>query len=154
MKTQATALMLLIFGFVFFLLIGVPLAAGEEKAAEKGKSAPEEEIQTGVIASFGRHSKTSSVDVGSTGEYGGAGNMPISASVSRDGNSCTVTVVNTSKENSYSVRYSVIGTSKSGQRLFKRSFTSSLRPEASIERNVSCTNDSNVSVELNSGNKL
>lgn len=146
--------------FLFLALLGMAVllsegvsyaqeAPAQQPAAEEKK---DDKLPTGVIASFGRHAHRASVDAAATPTAGDE-QTAIGGSISRNGNRCIARLVNSSKDR-YSVGFAVIGTSPTGSQSFRRTYSSTIGPEETISRELSCGEDDNVRIEITSGRRL
>ena len=126
-----------------------------DKAAD-GAEKPKEQttLKSGVIASFGEFQGTAKVDANTSLEGIGEEVSPIQASVQRvGGTNCKAVLVNTSKKDTWSVRYRVIGM-RGSQKVINKSFSSRFRPgEEKVHENIRCDRDVNMAVEIRGGKK-
>lgn len=128
----------------------VPAAAATEKPAEVVKE-PEEKVHTGTIASSGRFGTTGGVDVDSSGASPGDEVSVVSASIVRKSKNECVAKLNNNGKKTYSVSFTVIGEDRRGNKVISRTFSGSVAPKGTLERQVnSCREDLNLSVQLNS----
>lgn len=145
---------------IMCLLLGVNVAVaqdGAESTSEKSAENEEEEekVITGTIATTGNYGfGPTAIASGSTGPAPGSEAGAIVAGVKRTSrDECRVTISNNSKENGYSVRFRLVERDSSGREVGGKSFAASLDPEKSEVRELSCQNDTNLSVELDSARK-
>jgi len=134
-----------------------PTEAAEPKAEaeveKKEKKDSKYVFQKGVIASFGDYSGSAAVNATTSDKVSGEKLSPISGSVHRKGDYCIAVVSNISKDSSYSVSFKVVGTDKRGQNVLSRSYSASLKPGGSTEKEVSCDKEWSMQVVLTSGRK-
>lgn len=142
--------------FVF----GVASAGAEDSATPPPSDKPadakakEEPIATGVIANSGSVPTGSAVDVNTQGATPGDEASVIQGSVSQASRGkCSATVTNGSEENTYSVRYRVVGTDERGNSALKKSFSAVLKPSQSQTREVSCKPEYRMQIVLLSATK-
>lgn len=143
-----------LFTGVFLFLLSATSFADTKKNNEvkDKKKKPEEKIIPGIIASFGQMKGSVAVKTSSTGVEGEKAKSPISARINRGENGeCLISVRNTSSDKSYSVRIKVVSKDNEGSSLGSKSFSSKLKPSASVEKKVKCSKDGGVQVSLKSG---
>ena len=136
-------------------------AEAEKSEQKEVKKKKEVKLEPGVIASSGQFSKAASV--GTSGKMqldpvpeGEAGSqMPIRASISKDKKGrCRVSLTNISSEDTFSVRFKLVGEDDKGSRVLNRSYSATIRSGQSINRQTGCRSAKNYRVELVSGRKL
>lgn len=134
---------------------GLALGASRANAEEKAPSKDPEKLKSGVIASFGSAKNVAAVDVPVVDQSPGEQPTPVTASVSRKGQSrCVATVTNASTESAYSVNFDVIGNDTSGRITSRRNFTATVGAGKSETREVTCGRDDSMQVVLKSGRKV
>ena len=130
-----------------------PMAAVADE--QKGTKAKEEEkVRTGVIASFGSYGTNANIDAETTSAPGDE-KSAISGSVSRTNREeCKAVVTNNSADNSYSVGFAVVGKTSTGSQALYRTYSETLKPKASVTRELPCEEDLTMQVVLRSARKL
>lgn len=140
--------------FALLFLSLSPAFAEKKKDGEKKeeKEKPKEKIIPGIIASYGQMKGSAAVGTSSTGVEGEKAKSPISARISQgEDGVCQITVRNTSEKKSYSVRIKAVSTDEEGSSLGKKSFSSKLKPSASVDKKIKCSKSGGVQVSLKSG---
>ncbi len=153
---------------ILLLALACPVSAQEEPAAggeamggeatEKKEAAAKEEstdvIRTGTIASSGEYASGNAVDVDTQGSAPGDEPSTIQGSVSQIGRGkCRASITNSSEENTYSVRFRVIGTNERGAVAIKKTFSATLKPSQTQNRKLACKDNLRMQVVLLSANK-
>lgn len=147
-------------GFFAFCLICSASAFAQENADEAAATGEEQKqekttLTPGVVASFGEYSGQATVDVQTSTKAAGEEVSPIQASVQRlSGESCRAVIANASKEDSWSVRYRIIGM-RNGREVMSKSFSGRLEPgEQKMHDNIRCPKGASMAVEIRSGKKI
>lgn len=135
-------------------------AADSQTDSDKAKEKEEEEnddpdeLQAGVVASFGKFSKTAAISTSGDTEVSGGASV-ISGSVTRKGKKdCVAKLISNTKDSSYSVRYRVRGFSMDGKMKMDKSYTATVRPGETVTRTLRCKPKLNMQVVISSGRKL
>jgi hypothetical protein len=130
------------------------VAAEESDAKQKDADKGPERISAGVIASYGTFPKASAVNALNQSDIPGDKASPVSGSVSRQGETCLVTVSNQSEKDGYSVSFEVVGY-RGSSRAFSKYFSARLDPKGSTQKSISgCDRDVNVQVVVKSGRRI
>ena len=138
---------------LFALLFATSMALAAEETKKKAK--PTEAIRTGTIANYGSYRQRAAINSASNSVPSEDLPNPISGSITRNrGGKCDATLTNRSEKYSYSVGFRVIGASKAGSEMFRRSFSARLSPGGSTTRTVACKKGYNMSIEIVSGKQL
>lgn len=131
-------------------------AGGGAPVSDTTAAAPAEDdgkLQPGVIASFGNFPKRTAVNT-SGNTTPGEKVSPVLARVVRKGaEQCEVVLTNSSKTDSYSVSFEVVGKGPKGDVAMRKSFSASIGPAGSTSRSVGCRKDLNMEVILKSGGR-
>ena len=176
-RTQSALIWLLI-SFVLMISVAALGYAQDEGAAEPaggdavsdadaGDAAPsndsgdsakvekkEEIVKTGVIASTPSRGQSGAVNVETGGDAPGDEASTISGGISVTGrNRCTAKIMNSSDENSYSVRYKIQGKNERGSRTLNKSYSAVVGPGKTHSRAVRCNENDAMSLRLLSAKK-
>ena len=164
MKARIT----LLFFFLSFVFVAQAFAQAKEPPAEgapaaKTPAAEEEEddeakvLQRGVVASFGSHKGAASINANTATEAAGD-NMeesPVRGSVRRVGSGrCEATLTSSAEKAVYSVSFAVVGTTQSGTRALRRTYSATIRPGKSTTKTLSCRKGLNMALLINSGRRV
>ncbi len=156
---HALSLLLLLFAFVSPVAAQVKQESGADAPAEKQEEAKKEKentdvIRTGVIANSGEYASGNAVNVDTQGAAPGDESSTIQGSVSQVGRGmCKATVTNSSEENTYHVRFRVVGTSENGVAAVKKTFSATLKPSETENRELKCKDNYRMQVVLLSARK-
>lgn len=132
-----------------------PAATPDATNGDKKDPKKEEKVKTGIIANTGNFGFGPQViDSDGGGSAPGEEASVITGSVSPASNGkCMVSIMNASKENTYTARYSVMGTNARGVKVMNKSFTNAVKPGSTEKREVPCQDGLNMSLELRSATK-
>lgn len=132
---------------------GTPTESSGEKVEAKEKENTDV-IRTGVIANSGEYASGNAVNVDTQGAAPGDESSTIQGSVSQVGRGlCKATVTNSSEENTYHVRFRVVGTSENGVAAVKKTFSATLKPSETENRELKCKDNYRMQVVLLSARK-
>ena len=122
----------------------------------KGKEEKKEVVKTGLIAGTikTKNSRNIAFDNQANDAAPGDDASVIGGSVSRAGKTqCVAHVTNSSPKNSYSVSFVVEGADKDGATAISKSFSATIPPQGTVERNMDCQPGLNMTVRLRSAKK-
>lgn len=156
-KVFFTSCVAIVLGMALFIQDGVaedPLAP-KESELKASKMAPKK-VKPGIISTTGDYRGAANIDQESTGKAGGDDFSVITGSISSSGrNKCTAKVTNNSKHFKYAVSYKVIGKNARGAKVLNRSFSSVIKPDETISRDIKgCKRELNLSLKVLSGRRL
>lgn len=141
------------FLLVAFALLSVNYDVWAEKPAQPIDNNDDKDLSPSVVASEGQYFGRHTVDSNTAPEEDNVQSPVVGAIERIGGNKCVVKLTNNSEKSSYSVKYVVKTIDPRGGES-QKSFSSTLNPNGSVERRVSCGKDDNIQVQITSGKKL